>query len=155
MGLTVKVRAANEETWRHIHRVRGFLSCCIHELIDRGTKHDQSKLASPEAEIFARCTDRLKGCTYGSEEYRGFLEEMKPALDHHYSHNRHHPEHFEHGIDDMSLVDLLEMLCDWRAATERHADGDIHKSIEINIKRFGISSQMVRILHNTADVLFS
>ena len=31
--------------------------------------------------------------TYGSDEYKACLTEMKPALDHHYAANRHHPEH--------------------------------------------------------------
>jgi hypothetical protein len=49
----------------------------------------------------------------------------------------------------MSLLDLMEMLADWRAATERHDDGDIMKSLEINAKRFGIPEPIRRILENT------
>jgi len=39
-------------------------------------------------------TPKLAGSTYGSEEYKAFLGQMKPALDHHYAVNDHHPEHF-------------------------------------------------------------
>jgi hypothetical protein len=46
------------------------------------------------------------------------------------------------------------MFFDWKAATERHADGDIFKSILINEKRFGISEQLVRIMQNTAARYF-
>ena len=49
----------------------------------------------------------------------------------------------------MTLVDLVEMLCDWAAATERHADGDIIKSLEINGERFGMTEQLATILENT------
>ena len=96
-------------------------------------------------------TPKLKSSTYGSEEYKKFLEELKPALDNHYKENRHHPEHFENGIKGMTLVDLIEMLCDWCAAVERHSDGNILKSIEINQKRFGYSDELKQILINTLE----
>ena len=43
-----------------------------------------------------------------------FLKEMKPALNHHYVNNLHHPEHFQ-AVDSMTLIDIVEMLCDWTA----------------------------------------
>jgi rubrerythrin len=52
-------------------------------------------------------------------------------------------------INGMSLLDVIEMLADWKAAGMRHADGDIQKSLEINKKRFDISDQMAAILENT------
>lgn len=52
-------------------------------------------------------------------------------------------------VTRMNLFDLLEMLCDWLAATKRHADGDIQKSIEINRDRFNLSPQLVQIIRNT------
>jgi hypothetical protein len=42
------------------------------------------------------------------------------------------------------------MLVDWKAASERHATGDIWTSIEHNRERFGLSDQLVAILRNTA-----
>ena len=95
----------------------------------------------------------MKNCTYGSDEYKSFLEGLKPALDRHYSNNRHHPEHFENGISGMNLIDLLEMICDWKASSERHADGNIFNSIEVNQKRFGYSDDLKEILKNTVDFL--
>jgi hypothetical protein len=56
-------------------------------------------------------------------------------------------------INNMDLIDLLEMIVDWLAAVQRHADGDIQKSIEINEKRFNLSHQLVNILRNTAAVI--
>jgi len=138
------------ETRQHIHRVQDFMNRAIVELIRRAEGHDATKLEDPEAAIFAEYTPKLKGSTYGSDEYKRFLEEMKPALDHHYGASRHHPEHFPNGIDCMNLVDLLEMTADWVAASERHADGNIVRSVEINMKRFGIGKQLAQILLNTA-----
>jgi len=85
--LTQEEAAMNHETWKHIHRVRDLLSDVLRDFIERAVAHDQSKLALPEVEIFAKYTPKLKGTTYGSDEYKGFLQEMKPALDHHYENN--------------------------------------------------------------------
>lgn len=148
-------KATNYDTFRHIERVRNLLNVCILDLIHRGQLHDQTKLEPPEVGAFAEYTPKLATCTYGSDEYKSYLSAIKPALDHHYAHNRHHPEHHKEGVNDMNLLDIIEMLCDWKAASERHNDGNIRKSIEINANRFGLSPQLVRILENTADVMFS
>ena len=146
-------KMTNYETLKHINRVRDIIGIIAKSLIDAASMHDRSKLEPPELDIFVEYTPKLKGATYMSDEYKRYLKEMKPALDHHRSNNRHHPEYFENGINGMTLVDLLEMLCDWTAATERHDDGDIRKSIDINADRFGIDQQLVQILHNTVDML--
>ena len=143
------------KTMRHIETVRNYLGHVAKEFIERAIAHDQSKLESPEVEIFEIYTGKLRGCTYGSDEYKGYLKEMQVALDHHYKHNSHHPEHYSDGINGMTLFDLIEMLCDWKAATLRHADGDIYKSLEINEKRFNISPQLKEILSNTVELIES
>lgn len=339
--LSEQQKSTNYDTFRHIERVRNLLNTCVADLIKRGELHDQTKLLPPEVEAFTEYTPKLATCTYGSDEYKGYLAAIKPALDHHYAHNRHHPEfqriseewkpvvgfedsyevssfgsirsieriverasgqgdllkksqpikqyvtpkgylrlqlsqqgkqknlmghrivaeafienpdqkpqinhkdgnkknncvanlewataseNLQHAYDndlkkaavkyviecpslglvafgceematllrqagvdrasasgvwnainggshldldligsqfetwmdspvsDMNLLDLVEMLCDWKAASERHNDGNIRKSIEVNANRFGLSPQMVKILENTADVLFS
>lgn len=143
----------NVETLKHIDRVRELLRIFENLLRDRGINHDKTKLESPEVEYFTEYTPKLSECTYGSDEYKQYLEELKPALDHHYSNNRHHPEKFREGVNDMSLVDILEMLCDWKASSERHNDGNILKSVEINAKRFNIDPQLTKILLNTVEML--
>jgi hypothetical protein len=141
------------KTWHHIDTVRDFINQMIVELMQRGQYHDASKLESPEAEAFAQANsdDFLKGVTYGSDEYKSQIKKLLgPALDHHYALNAHHPEHHDEGVDGMTLIDLCEMLCDWKAATLRHDDGDIERSIEINKDRFKMSPQLTQILANTA-----
>lgn len=81
------------------------------------------------------------------------MKGLKPALDHHYANNMHHPEAHENGIDGMTLYDIVEMFLDWRAAVERHDDGDIMKSIEHNEKRFKINPQLSQIFRNTVKYL--
>lgn len=55
----------------------------------------------------------------------------------------------------MCLFDLIEMFLDWKAAGERHSDGNIYKSIEHNRERFGISEQLEHIFINTANKYFT
>ena len=141
------------DTLFHIKRVSELLSNAAVELLKRASIHDASKLQSPEKELFDEFTPKLKNTTYGSDEYHEHLKGLKVALDHHYASNSHHPEHYENGVNGMDLFDLIEMFFDWKAATERHADGDIYKSIEINKKRFDLSDQLAGILKNTADNL--
>lgn len=124
--------------------------CC--KLLERADDHDNSKLKEPEASVFREYVPKLSKLTYGSEEYDQSLKEMQVALDHHYAHNRHHPEHHNNGINDMTLVDLVEMICDWKAATAKHEDGDIVKSIDHNVGRFHIMPQLERILRKTVEI---
>lgn len=339
--LTEEQKATNYDTFRHIERVRNLLNRVAMKLLERGELHDQSKLVSPEVEAFTEYTGRLATTTYGSPEYDACKAAMRPALEHHYANNRHHPEfnrkneewrpiigfeqsyevssfgdirsitrlierpngngsflkesnllkqyitpkgylrlqlqyngkcknlmvhrivaeaflenkelkpevnhidgnktnnkinnlewvtssenqqhayenylkkpaikyvvecpqldltsfgclemekmvrsvgyekvtaagiwssinnggkHFDlefigsnfetwmnSPINDMNLLDLLEMMIDWKAASERHNDGNIRKSIEINGKRFEMSPQLIRIFENTVDALF-
>lgn len=136
-------------TYEHIHLVHQLLNLCVRNLLKRSEMHDQSKLHDPERAIFDEFSPRLREITYGSEEYDQCLEQMRPALEHHYAHNAHHPEFHDDGILGMSLIDLLEMLMDWKAASLRHADGDVRRSVEINQKRFGYSDGLKRIFLNT------
>ncbi len=142
------------ETIKHIHRVRHFLCLMIQELDARARNHDTSKLESPEAEIFGEWTPELAKVEYDSPEYRDLLLKVKPAIDHHYAKNRHHPEFHADGINDMDLVDLVELLCDWKAATERNKNGNIRKSVEKNKVRYGISDQLAQIFVNTINRYF-
>jgi len=151
--LTKKEVETVMSTQDHIDNVRKYLQKIIDELFNRGAIHDQSKMQRPELSIFTEYTPKLAGSTYGSDEYKQFLNEMRVALEHHYANNRHHPEHFKNGVSGMNLIDIIEMFCDWKAATMRHNDGDMRKSIKINTKRFGLSQQLKSILMNTVNFI--
>ena len=154
---------STKDTLDHIQNVQRKLGIVICELYERSVNHDASKLQEPEKSIFDKYTPKLKSSTYGSEEYKKFLEEMRPALNHHYMTNRHHPEYFDHhcatgftgeaAIYHMNLIDVVEMFCDWAAAVERHEDGDLKKSINISADRFHLDEQLVSIFNNTVDMI--
>lgn len=138
-----------DDVIEHQENVRKFLRQIIADLVERQIHHDESKLREPEKSIFDEYTPKLRELTYGSDEYEECRKQMGVALQHHYEHNRHHPEHFEWGVSEMTLIDLIEMLADWKAATLRHADGNIRKSLHINTERFNIEDQLYNVLANT------
>lgn len=139
------------DTLLHSQRVGALMIQLITEALERSTCHDRSKIEPPEVEVFDEFTPKLAMSTYGSDEYRGFLKAMEEGLQHHYNSNRHHPEHFKNGVNDMTLVDLIEMLADWKAATERHANGSLTSSLEVQRERFDLSDQLLAVLRNTAE----
>lgn len=143
------------DTTKHIETVRRYLYFFGKKLIERGFEHDHTKLESPELEEFTKISSStpLKDLTYGSPEYEQSRKFLDNALRHHYAHNRHHPEHFDKGINDMNLIDIVEMLCDWKASSLRQHDGNILKSIETNAKRFGYDDQLKQIFINTAKFI--
>lgn len=138
------------DTLRHSLRVADLMGEPIKELLDRSVRHDLSKTREPERATYDEFAPKLRAAVYGSAEHTALVEAMGDGLRHHYAHNRHHPEHFPRGVNDMTLVDLIEMLADWKAATERGEDGDLTRTLGVNYERFGITPQLMDILTNTA-----
>lgn len=141
-----------KDTKQHIENVRKYIQFMKDNLTERAVNHDKLKLVPPEAQAYEKVNEKLKSLKYGSEEYKEALKGLKPALDHHFKNYRHHPEHFENGISDMNLVDIVEMVCDWKAASLRSDAGDIYEGIEINQKRFGFDDQLKQIFINTCKL---
>jgi len=112
----------------------------------RAKNHDYSKLEPEEKYVFDEYTPKLKTLAFGSDEYKASLAAMGEGLKHHYTANRHHPEHFDNGVNGMTLYDLVEMFCDWLAAAEAK-----HTPIDIDYlaKRFNLAPQLIDILLNT------
>lgn len=144
------------DTKEHIGKVKYYLDMAAVELRIRGIHHDASKLVSPEKEYFDKEGATVGGFKYGSKEYSDSVKRLKPALDHHYAHNSHHPQFYgEKGVSGMNLFDLIEMFFDWKASGERTKDGNIYRSIEVNRsrKRINMSEQVAEIFINTANYL--
>ncbi len=137
------------ETTKHKLWVFYYLFLFCLKLLYRAIIHDFSKYGKWEAKYFIKVLPRLKKLTYGSQEYKNCLNEIKPAIDHHQKNNKHHPEYYDNLIDGMSLLDIVEMFYDWKAATKRHENGNINKSVEINAKRFHYNESLKNILRNS------
>lgn len=137
----------------HKDMINHYLSLITTDIINKASVHDDSKLHGDEKKYFIKSLkDTYPSSNYLDEEY---IESMKQenlslALKFHYSLNDHHPEHHENGIEDMDLVQILEMLVDWKVGGLGIYNGDIFESIQKNKDRFGIDDQLVKILINTA-----
>ena len=143
-----------EDTLAHRREVRALLNRIFVELIFRQVHHDDSKLQEPEKSMYDEFKPRIQEAEtrygYGSPEYEHCVRDLGPALEHHFEANRHHPEHFENGINGMTLIDLVEMLCDWKAASMRSGQ---ELNLEANRLRFVIWDQLYEILLNTVREL--
>lgn len=141
-------------TYQHMDNVRKLLMQCVIDLQSRTLDHDASKLESPEREGYDYLVDRLYDVEHGSDEYREILRSQKPIIKHHVVANRrHHPDGNEHGILDMNLLDLIEMLCDWKAASLRGKGNSLRDHMKLNQARFGYSDDTHIILMNTLNFL--
>lgn len=137
-----------EDVIEHKRRIKYWMCDIAHQLQRRAEIHDDSKLRDPEKAVFDEWTSKLGQLEYGSEEYNSSLEQMDEGLRHHYRENRHHPEHFVNGVNDMTLIDLVEMFCDWLAAAERKKT---HIDFEYSQRRFDLNQQLINILISTAE----
>ena len=136
------------DTLAHIHRVRDHMNTFAAGMLARGSAHDASKLREPEKSAFDRVLPLFHGVPYGSAEYEALEASMAAAIAHHYQVNSHHPEHYGGaGLAGMDLFDVVEMVCDWMAAAERHpADG---VRLDLNAAKFGMEAQLAAIIANT------
>lgn len=143
-----------EDTWEHVRQVQEEVMRFSEMLVYKSTLYDASKFGPEEANAFIETAPKLKELEYGSEEYKASLASIQPEIQHHYAHNDHHPAQNAQGIDGMNLIQIVEMFCDWRAAAKRMKDGgDMIKSIDVNEKRFSMSSQLASIFRNTERAL--
>jgi hypothetical protein len=147
------IERTRRDSLDHIAKVQARMGEAIANLTIRAARHDASKLEEPELSGYASLQLRLADARYGSDEYRARLRECKPTIEHHYAANDHHPEHLDHGIAGMSLLSLIEMLCDWKAAGERTKEGSMRQSLDVNRRRFAQDPTLYAVLENTAREL--
>lgn len=137
---------------KHKERVSFYLLEFAKELMNRSVNHDNSKFGDDELDEYSKVIDVFDKCRFGTSEYSKSRDKISSVVKLHQSRNRHHPEHFPNGIDGMDLVDLLEMISDWKSATRNHDVGSTMKSsVEFCIKRYNISPQLAQIIVNTID----
>ena len=112
-------------TEEHIDRVRRCLVAMssvneyADELKERARIHDASKYESNERIPYIWLTE-FHRCRRGGEPFAypdGMEDLVRSAIDHHVTTNRHHPE-FHADPNDMTDVDVIEMVCDWTAMSQ-------------------------------------
>lgn len=139
---------------QHIQWVMEGLAACQVALGKRALTHDRSKIVpGMERDIYAQVVPQFASVVFGTPEHKAVGDKLGSAWDHHLRHNRHHPEHHSNGINDMSLIDLLEMVCDWKAAGLRKETGGLENSLKTLQAHHGIEPQLAAILRNTFSIL--
>jgi hypothetical protein len=150
-------------TNQHIERVRRCLTLLAdvtdygEELIDRTRVHDASKFGPEERIPYVWLTEYHR-CRRNGEPFGypgGVAERVTLAIHHHVTANRHHPE-FHADPNDMSDVDLIEMVCDWTAMAQEFgqdggsargwADKTIGKRVAFNAEKRRFIYQMIEEL---------
>jgi hypothetical protein len=143
-----------QDTHEHRGKVRDMLNLPIHNLLRRGAVHDLSRFDPEEKPIYDAVLPELRSATPGTPEHSAIQGRLAPALRHHYSVNSHHPEYYSNGVSGMTLLDMIEMLCDLKAATMRPGSRTLAHALELAIKKHKISQEVAGILRHTAVEFF-
>lgn len=139
-----------KDTDQHIGLVQGWMRRAWNRLEIQLLTHDASKYKREEAEIYAVVTPEFAKYEYGTPEHKAVGDKLGPAWQHHLENNPHHPEFHENGVDGMDLLYVIEMLCDWKAASMRNPNQDFKKSLQLNMDKKKVSPQLQSIMLNTA-----
>lgn len=135
----------------HKRLVGRYLQRVTNALFQRAVEHDYSKFSREEFPQYAAALPRFEKAEYGSEEYKACCKSIQPAIDHHLRVNRHHPEFFPNGVNDMNLIDVVEMVCDWIAASQRVPGNTLR--LDLQKERFGIDDQLFGLISRTVEAL--
>lgn len=132
----------------HISRVRKHINTFVQLLLKRAINHDRSKLEEPELSWWKEM-DKEPRYPYCSEEYKQKIKRWDKVFKHHYKYNRHHPEHYDYGVSEMTLVDIVEMMCDWLGYKDTITISEALKVCDEQMKRYNISDDVRQIIFNT------
>lgn len=122
----------------HAAQVRRGLQRVTHELERRALVHDESKFYADEFAGFSRINRIARENPYGSMAYRESMARECEVINLHYMRNSHHPEHCCSGGSSMSWLDIIEMVCDWRAAYLAYgSQGTWEENLKRQRERYG------------------
>lgn len=138
----------------HRKNIMNVWGVVTNELFHRIINHDLSKLKEPERSGYDKMIPQLRETKFGTPEYYKVKEEFNKVVAHHYAVNRHHPEHFEHGYEDMNLLDFLEHIMDCYAASLT-SDTPFTEGIKSVLEKNGAPDVLVKMVMNTYDDIFS
>lgn len=85
-------------------------------LLKRISVHDNSKLYTKELTALSQIPYNLSGFTNANSE---LTNKEKELIKLHWQHNSHHPEHYKN-YNEMSELDIMEMVCDWHARSRQY-----------------------------------
>ena len=136
---------------RHIMTVQGLLRRVARQLLNRADDHDLSKLAPDELGGMIEIDAIADRCGLNSPEYMAALSGKAIKL--HQSRYPHHPEYHSNGVEDMGIFDLIEMVCDWKAANQLRGHPEWEKSVDMMAERLSLSPEYVLLINLIARAL--
>lgn len=138
--------------FRHVAIVRKNLAKISNALNERARVHDLSKFSEDEFAGFVEVNRIAREHPYGSKEYVESLKDNK-VIELHFSRNSHHHEYYPHGVADMSLLDIIEMVADWKAASETYGQTSFADALEFQRKRFDLTDSQMWLIRLIAKEL--
>ena len=152
MEKTIKELCFEADTLAHQKNVGKCMMDVAYNIMLRAMKHDESKMSEDEKPYYVNPVYRLNTgeVEYGSDEYKTLTAEMGKGWEHHATHNDHHPEFFnaDDPLSAMNFIQLIEMLCDWKAASMRRGNDPL-----LPLDRFDIDRRLKSIFKNTLEFL--
>ena len=131
----------------------------LHNLADyfrhRAREHDRSKLRLDEFAGFSRINRIAREHPYGTQEYEESMDTEKGpdgCITLHFSRNAHHPEYHGHERE-MGLLDLMEMVADWKGAADTYGTNTLRDAMPVNRKRFDFDDWQWRVIELMVDWL--
>ena len=147
---TAKTQTYLSNNKTHVYDFQEAINTICKALTTRAKTHDASKLKEPELTQYTEAAEKLEKFKPGSSDYLKIRDKYAIILSKHFTKNSHHPEHFKNGFNDMSILDLVDVLVDWKLDC---GDGDWNKFVDDRRDYYGMSDQVVQIFKNSKDVL--
>lgn len=138
---------------RHTGMVAAYMRRLAFALLQAAQEHDLSKLTLDEFPGFVEINQTAREHEFGSPGYNASLKACGDVIGLHYARNRHHPEHHARGVDDMNLVDFVEMVADWQAASEVYGKTTFEDGLKVLRTRFGLTGQHLFLVWMIHDAL--
>lgn len=140
-------------TLEHISHVRTYLFKILSLIQQRAADHDQSMLLEEEKSALDGFVPALADSVNGSPEHQKAVAGLLPAMQLHFQKNSHHIEHYGK-LNGMDLVDLIEWLCDQKAAALKDSDGDMSKRLLYFYQKYDFPVPLMDMINNTIERYF-
>jgi hypothetical protein len=136
----------------------------------QASNHDYSKFQEPELTPYIVLTQyyalKQKGIELKTDD--SIRDRIRNAVFHHLKNNSHHPEYWDNNIQPltkgerskqvvnattMPVIDLAEMVCDWKAMSQELNDSVEEFAKSVIGKKFIFSPEQVALIHNCIFLL--
>lgn len=120
-------------------------------LLKRANNHDNSKLVGPELQLLSNLGCKKEIFKNPNIQLSKYESEI---IENHWKNNRHHPEHFNE-VQEMSELDIIEMVCDWYARSLQYTTNflDFVKTRQEN--RFHFPNEMFKKIWKYCEIVNS